>query len=60
MLDARCQMPRCESGISSQEKPRKDEKSPSIGPLLTPRGSKGLSLGPKKPIANTNSAIEAS
>jgi hypothetical protein len=43
-----------------QEKPGKDEKSPSIGPLPTPRGSKGLSLGPEKPIANTNSATEAS
>jgi hypothetical protein len=43
-----------------QEKPGKDEKSPSIGPLPTPRGGKGLSLGPEKPIANANSAMEAS
>jgi hypothetical protein len=43
-----------------QEKPRKDKKSPSTGPLPTPRGSKGLSPGPEKPIANTNSTTEAS
>jgi len=43
-----------------QEKPGKEEKSPSTGPLPTPRGGKGLSPGPEKPIANANSATEAS
>jgi hypothetical protein len=43
-----------------QEKPGKDEKSPSTGPLPTPGGGKGLSPGPEKPVANANSATEAS
>lgn len=35
-------------------------QSPSTGPLATPGGGRGLSPGPGKPIANANSAIEAS
>jgi hypothetical protein len=41
------------------EKQENQEKSPSIGPLVTSREGKGLSLGPgkstKKPIANASS-----
>jgi len=36
--------------LKSKRSLGKDEKSPSIRPLLTPKGNKGLSLGPKKLI----------
>jgi hypothetical protein len=50
----------CKKPKKEGKKPEKDEKSPSIKPLPTPGGSKGLSPGPEKPIVTTNSTGEAS
>jgi hypothetical protein len=41
---------------SKKAKQENQEKSPSTGPLATPGGGRGLSLGPEKPIANASSA----